>query len=134
MEVPRMAEKVEKLPIKDLTPVQKLARLDAERAEILATAKADALQKANEAVEELNLLGFHYLLCEEGDQPKGATSGKGFPNGICSICKFETDKKHDARSHKKQDPKRPFTDAELQTMGMKKVASLFDQVRSAIEN
>src|ERR1700733_2360841 len=105
----QMADKIDKLPIKDLTPVQKLARLDAERAEILASAKADALQKANEAVGELNALGFHYLLCEEGEKP---TSKKGAPSdAACSICSFKTIPPHDKRSHKTHPG--PFNDEDL---------------------
>lgn len=115
-----MAEKVEKLPIKEekLTPVQKLARLDAERAEILASAKADALQKANEAVDELNALGFHYLLCEEGTKPNGTT--KGMPSDApCPICAFKTTPPHDKRSHKTHPG--PFNDEDLRLRKMIKV-------------
>lgn len=133
MEV-RMADKVEKLPIKEerLSPVQMLAKLDAQRAEILASAKSDALEKANEAVSDLNALGFHYVLSEEGAKANGTT--KGVPSGKCTVCGFATEKPHDVRSHRGQEPKRPFTDEELKTRGYVKVASIFDQVRSAIEN
>ena len=109
----RMADKVEKLPIREekLTAVQRLAKLDAERAEILATAKGDALQKANEAVEELNALGFHYLLYEEGEKPNGMT--KGVPaDAPCVLCGFKTSPPHDKRSHRTQEPKQPFTATE----------------------
>jgi hypothetical protein len=106
-----MPEKLKAVERVDETPVQKLARLDAERAEILASAKADALQKANEAVGELNALGFHYLLCEEGEKPTG--SKKGEQTGPCTICKFLTNPPHGGRTHKSQAEKRPFTDEEL---------------------
>jgi hypothetical protein len=119
MEVVKMADKIKAVEkIDDLTPVQKLARLDAERAEILASAKADALQKANEAVDELNALGFHYLLCEEGEKP----SKKGEPSdAACPICLYKTTPVHDRRSHKKQAIKAPFTDEELKQKGLIKV-------------
>jgi hypothetical protein len=120
MEV-QLADKIKPVEkVDDLSPVQKLARLDQERAEILASAKADALQKANEAVGELNALGFHYLLCEEGDTPK--TSKKGEPSdAACPICLYKTTPVHDRRSHKKQAIKAPFTDEELKQKGLVKV-------------
>jgi hypothetical protein len=115
MEV-QLADKIKAVEkVDDLTPVQKLARLDAERAEVLASAKADALQKANEAVGELNALGFHYLLCEEGEKP----SKKGEPSdAACPICLYKTMPVHDRRSHKKQAIKAPFTDEELKVRGL----------------
>jgi hypothetical protein len=117
-----MADRVEKLPVKDdkMTPVQLLAKLDAQRAEILATAKADALQKANEAVDELNALGFHYRLSEEGDKPAGTKRGE--PADVpCPICTFKTAPPHDKRSHRTQEPKKPFTEEELKQRNLVRV-------------
>src|SRR5271168_604634 len=121
MDVVKMPEKIkptEKLD--DLTPVQRLAKLDAERAEILASAKADALQKANEAVSELNDLGFHFVLSEEGEKPANG-SKKGEQTGPCPVCKFMTDPPHGGRTHKSQSEKRPFTDEELSQRGLTRV-------------
>jgi len=86
MEV-QMAEKIIKAVEKaDETPVQKLARFDAERAEILASAKADALKKASEAVDELNALGFNYELTEKA---KATSIKKGHPaDAECPICTY----------------------------------------------
>jgi hypothetical protein len=39
--------------------IQRIKELDAERANILAQAKEEALGKANQAIEELNALGFN---------------------------------------------------------------------------
>ena len=39
----------------------------------------------------------------------------------CPMCHFKTSPSHDARSHRVQSPKRPFTDAELSAKGMTKV-------------
>ena len=115
-----MAEKIKPTEkVDDLTPVQRLAKLDAERAEILASAKADALQKANEAVDELNALGFHYLLCEEGEKPNG--SKKGEQTGPCPVCKFMTNPPHGGRTHKSQTVKTPFTEEELKARGLTRV-------------
>lgn len=44
--------------------VQQLKRLDEQRSKLLETAKASALAKAKEAVEELNALGYKYRLAE----------------------------------------------------------------------
>lgn len=116
-----MAEKLKPVDkVDELTPVQRLAKLDAERAEILATAKDAALVKANEAVDELNALGFHYLLCEEGEKPNGTK--KGEPSGPCPICNVTTNPPHDGRTHRTQKPeKRAFTDEELKQRGYVKV-------------
>lgn len=115
-----MADKIVKLSEKlDETPVQKLARLDAERAEILATAKADALQKANDAVIELNALGFHYHLSEEA--PKANAAKRGFPSDAdCPVCKFKTVPPHDGRAHKSHTAF--FDDDELAKRNLVKVS------------
>lgn len=110
-----MVDKIEKTGEK-LSPVMMLAKLDAERSKILESAKADALEKANEAVSELNALGFHYQLTEE--VPKANGTKRGEPSGECSICKFATVKPHDPRSHKSQTVKAPFTDEELKQRGL----------------
>jgi hypothetical protein len=119
MEVVKMAEKIKPAEkVDDLTPVQRLAKLDAERKELFDGLKSDALQKANEAVTELNALGFHYLLCEEGTKTNGST--KGTPSdAACPICTFKTKPPHDKRSHKKSPG--PFTDEELAKRGLVRV-------------
>src|ERR1700691_5839886 len=96
-----MAEKLKPVDkVDDLTPIQRIAKLDAERAEIVATAKADALQKANEAVAELNALGFKYELSER-NATETVPIKKGRPaDADCPICKFKTDPPHDKRSHR----------------------------------
>lgn len=53
--------------------LEKIKKLDAERAKIIEDAKAEALTKAQEAVDELNSLGFVYVL-SDGSAPK---RGKG---------------------------------------------------------
>jgi hypothetical protein len=99
------------------SPVQLLAKLDAERAKILDSAKTDALLKANEAVDELNALGFHYHLSEE--VPKSNGTKRGEPADVpCPICLFKTVVPHDRRSHRTQATKAPFTDEELKQRGL----------------
>ena len=115
-----MADKIVKTSEKvDETPVQKLARLDAERAEILASAKADALQKATDAVSELNALGFQYRLTEEAE--KKLTVNHAPSDKPCTICGFKTEPFHDARSHPRIGEKKPFTAEELTTRKLVKV-------------
>jgi hypothetical protein len=115
-----MADKIVKLSDKlDETPMQKLARIDAERAELFASLKSDALQKANDAVAELNALGFHYHLSEEA--PKTNGTKRGFPSDAdCPVCKFKTTPPHDGRAHKSHTE--AFTEEELKQRGYVKVS------------
>ena len=46
----------------NLSIVQQIKALDEQRSKLLETAKAEALAKANEAVEDLNAMGFKYAL------------------------------------------------------------------------
>ena len=111
--------------------LQQLKELDKQRDQLLADAKKEALQKAQEAVAELNALGFSYRLELNG----GSTSGGGSrsrkgtrkldPNRPCPICNFRTKPPHDGRTHTaKRQPggKAPFTEKELAAHGFKKVA------------
>ncbi len=102
------------------TALQQIKKLDEERAKILESAKADALARANEAINELTALGFDYELVE----PARATARKTRtvrkasapdhrPKGTCQICEYATKPPHDKRSHKSQTKKRPFTADEL---------------------
>lgn len=104
------------------------ARINAQRAKLKESAKAEAMEKANAAVEELNSLGFNYRLVDgdvgftrAANKPKGQR--KTDPNKVCPICDFITDPPHDARKHRSQgDNKRPFTAEELTSMDLKKVS------------
>ena len=77
-----------------VSAVQQLKALDEQRAKILETAKTDALAKANEAVEELNALGFKYALTDLTPKPKAkatTTGNKREPSGNeCGYCHFKT--------------------------------------------
>jgi hypothetical protein len=46
-----------------LTTLQQIKKLDEERKKLLESAKADALARAEEAINELTALGFDYELC-----------------------------------------------------------------------
>jgi hypothetical protein len=107
--LPKGAEKGE-----ELTPVQRLAKLDQERAELVASAKGDALQKATSAVEELNALGFHYRLID-GDGISKTIGARTPKDEACEVCGFKTDKPHDKRSHRGHPA--PFTAEEVAAKG-----------------
>jgi hypothetical protein len=127
MEVIQMAEKIKPVEkVDDLTPVQKLAKIDAERAkldaerkEALSVAKQEALQRANEALDQLNALGFNFVLSEEEtpDPPKREPI-----DGPCGYCGFKTMPLHDKRRHRGSDLKRPFTAEELKDRGLVRVS------------
>jgi hypothetical protein len=106
--------------------IQRIKELDEERARIFDQAKEEALERAKAAVAELNALGLHYTLVS-GDgksarSPKAAASSKGtVKEAPCSICEFQTSPPHDARAHRGQSRKKPFTAAELTEKGLTKV-------------
>src|SRR5207249_1440500 len=110
------------------TVLANLTDLDAQRDLVLSGAKKDALTRAEEAVSELNALGFHYYLGEGEARPIPTRRSKQrvatksaqhvAKDAPCPICNFRTDRSHDRRSHRMQKRKRPFNDKELETMGM----------------
>jgi len=97
--------------------LDQLKALDEQRSKLLDSAKAEALEKAREAIEELNELGFHYRLTEGAATRAPRTSGEApkrtAKDVACPICGFKTNPLHDRRSHRTQQPKKPFTDTEL---------------------
>lgn len=106
--------------------LEQLKKLDEQRAKLLEGAKAEAIKKAEEAVAELNELGFAYRLVE-GDGAKAgkkrASSGTRQKSDICTICKFSTEPPHDGRLklHRDQgDAKKPLTEKQLTELNMKK--------------
>jgi hypothetical protein len=123
----KIAEKIRPIEkVDDLTPAQRItklnaerAKIDAEMAEVVTAAKEAALLKAQEVIKELSDLGFHYLLCEESEKPTG--SKKGEQTGPCPVCKFMTNPPHGGRTHKSQTEKRAFTDEELKARGLLRV-------------
>jgi len=103
-----------------MSVLEKLKALDEQRSKLLEGAKAEALDKANKAIEELNALGFHYILTEEGSGRGKKASGIRRPmkDEACPICKFKTSPLHDGRAHRSQEKKKPFTQAELAEKGL----------------
>src|SRR5205807_7003294 len=102
------------------TLIQQIKKLDEERAKLLERAKADALARAEEAINELTALGFDYELTEPARETarKARTVRNGLvpdhhPKGTCPICEYATKPPHDKRSHRSQARKKPCMDAEL---------------------
>src|ERR1700720_3370266 len=121
----RRESMMETLMAEKLTALQQIKKLDEERAKLLESAKADALARAEEAVNELTALGFDYELVAPARERarKTRTARKAsrpdhHPKGTCPICGWATNPPHDKRSHKSQTKKKPFTDAELAAKGM----------------
>jgi len=101
--------------------VQRIKQLDQERSQLVATAKKEALAKAQGAISDLTALGFTYELVDKGDGAmRKALRRRG--DAICPVCKFKTSPPHDARRHRGQGKrKRQFTAGELREFGLEKV-------------
>ena len=109
------------------TALQQIKKLDEERTKLLEGAKADALARAEEAINELTALGFDYELAEPARETARKTRIRtGLvpdhrPKGTCPICEYATKPPHDKRSHKSQQKKRPFTNEELDQRSLVRV-------------
>ena len=104
-----------------MSVLDKLKALDKQREQLLSGAKNEALQKANDAIADLNALGFNYSLAQGtgGGGRKGTRTVKDTP---CPVCNFKTEPLHDARKHRSQgNNKRPFNSSELGEFGLTKV-------------
>lgn len=112
-----------------LSAILQIKKLREEEAKLVEAAKAEALAKTREGIEELNILGFQYELVEPArgtalktGTPRKASGPDHSPKGTCPVCEYATNPPHDKRSHRAQTRKKPFTDAELAERGMKIVA------------
>ena len=81
------------------------------------------MQQVEDAIEQLNALGFRYELVDTKRVKTTPSKTKGQrqtkEGGICPICEFATEKFHDGRQHRSQaNDKRPFTDDELKERGL----------------
>jgi hypothetical protein len=90
-------------------------------------AKAGALAKTNEAINVLRELGIDNdgILKELGfkgpAKDQGSKAGRAPKDELCPVCNFKTAPPHNARSHRSQTTKKPFTADELEQKGMTKV-------------
>ena len=103
--------------------VKRLKELKTERVKLVANLKDAALAVVRGAIADLNEIGFHYHLAE-GPAPNKIAGTRKSPAeaGTCPICRFKTNPPHDGRTHRYQDPKKAFTNAQLAAKGMSKVA------------
>jgi hypothetical protein len=104
--------------------LDELKELDEKRAKLVYTAKTKALDQINEAVLQLEQLGFLYRIVE-GDEkaPNAKSQKKGRKKGPCPICKFMTDPQHDGRLnvHREQPEKKALSDKQLKDLGLTKI-------------
>ncbi len=104
--------------------LEQVRKLREQADKLMDEAKAEALGKVEKGIEDLNSLGFHYRLVE-AEEPARRTrekvSARQKSDGPCPICNFKTDPAHDGRRHRSQEPKKPFTAAELKEMSITKV-------------
>ena len=105
------------------TALDQIKKLDEQRHKLLDNAKGEAMARVEEALEELNALGFSYALRDDGGRGRGARRGVRQKNdGPCPICNFKTNPPHDGRRHRAQGArKQPFSNNELSAMGYSKV-------------
>lgn len=108
---------------KQPSALERIRDLDQQRAAILEDAKSEALAKANEAIKDLNALGFDYRLVNGPTaKSKSVKSARAKSDEPCQVCGFKTEPPHDGRRHRSQgEKKKPFSPADLEQMGMLRV-------------
>jgi hypothetical protein len=100
--------------------LDQIKKLDDRRKRLLDEAKGEALKVVNEAINDLNALGFHYRLVDKASMRRA--EGRKRTEGPCPICGFGTNPPHDGRKHRSQgDDKKPFSAQELAQFGFIKV-------------
>jgi hypothetical protein len=107
--------------------IEEIKELKAQLESKTEQAKAEALDKASEAIGFLRELGLDNdtILKELGlggrTVAKQSREGRSRKDEACPICNFRTDPPHDGRSHRGQTKKRPLTAEELEEKGLAKV-------------
>ena len=107
--------------------IEEIKELKAQLESKTEQAKAEALERASEAISFLRILGFDNdtILKELGFRGRAKTkeSREGRPpsDEPCPICHFRTTPPHDGRTHRGQAKKRPLTAEELEKKGLTKV-------------
>ena len=87
-----------------------------------AQVKTETLRKVKQALNELNKLGFDYRVVRNGRVSEiGRRSSRTLGNVPCRICGFRTLRPHDARAHRGQAKKAPFTRKELAERGLRRI-------------
>jgi hypothetical protein len=85
-----------------------------------AKVKTETLRKVTQALNELNKLGFDYGVVVNGSE-RVRRSTRTLKDAPCRICGFRTVRPHDARAHRGQAKKAPFTRKELAERAMRRV-------------
>lgn len=112
-------------PPKEPTALQQALDFKQKYEALMNKAKEEALFAIDGYLAELEGLGFKYKIVP-ADEPAAPTTKTGItrqrdPNAPCDVCGFVTRPPHDGRKHRSQgDKKKPFTDAELSLLGLKK--------------
>jgi hypothetical protein len=99
-----------------------IRKLDDQRKKLIEGAKAEALQSVQEAIDNLNALGFTYRLVDGVAAGRKGDGVRKSSDGPCPICKFKTVPPHDGRRHRAQGKgKKPFSAQELADFGFAKL-------------
>jgi hypothetical protein len=96
--------------------VNELEKLEARRGELI--------EQLRQASERVSAQLSKYVPAGISEMPKRAKESfqRTRKDAPCSVCRFKTEPPHDARSHRHQNPKKPFTASELATKGMERVS------------
>ena len=87
-----------------------------------AKVKMATLRRVKQALSELNKLGFDYRVVVNGRVDERVRRITRTPERApCRICAFRTMRPHDARAHRGQAKKAPFTRKELAELSMRRV-------------
>lgn len=87
-----------------------------------AKVKMATLRRVKQALSELNKLGFDYRVVVNGRVDERVRRITRTPESApCRICGFRTMRPHDARAHRGQAKKAPFTRKELAELSMRRV-------------
>jgi hypothetical protein len=104
-------------------PIARIKELDVEKSKLIESAKSEALERAKQAVADLNALGFAYSLAQASVAKRARKAMGRIPSdNPCRICGFRTNPPHDARKHRfSKAKKRPFNAKELTDLRLRKV-------------
>jgi hypothetical protein len=108
--------------------IEEIKELKAQLDSKTGQAKAEALDRAGEAIGFLRELGLHNdtILEQLGfrgrAEPQDSRERRPAKEEPCPICNFRTEPPHDGRTHRGQTKKKPLTAEELEQKGLLKVA------------
>jgi hypothetical protein len=101
--------------------LEQIKKLDDQRARLLDQAKGEAMDRAQQAVSDLNALGFSYVIADSNGSMRGRRPARQLKDAPCPICNFKTNPPHDGRRHRSQGAKKvAFSSQELALMGFTK--------------